>query len=249
MVKTKIYWALLVVCVVVMTAGIIEVYAQDAPAGDAAAAPASSGGLGVWGFLKAGGTVGWFIVLCSVAALAMSIEYIVNIKKEKLCPPATVAEIEALLDEERYEDVIALCEAEPAFLTNMISAAVTKVGAGYDEMEKSMLEVGEYEAFKLNRKISYLSLMGSVAPMLGLLGTVTGMIAAFVVIAETPNPTPKMLATGVFEALVTTCEGLVVAIPSLAAYFFFKNRVSTMILEVSSAAGKIIERFKASNQQ
>ncbi len=197
-----------------------------------------------WDILKAGGTIGWCIVAMSVWATALIIQYFVEIRRDKLCPPEIVGELEALVEEEQYEEAIALCEQEKTFFTNMVGAGLAKVNEGYEEMNKAAMDIGAEEAYKLNVKISWLNLLGQVAPLMGLFGTVTGMIGSFQVIEQMKTPSPAMLAKGVYEALVTTMQGLCVAIPVLGFYFFFKNKVGSTIIELGLIAGEFLERFK-----
>lgn len=194
--------------------------------------------------VKAGNYVGHFIILCSVLGLGFVIEHIVNIKRDKLCPPEIVAELEALVDEGRYEEAVTLCSANPCFFCNIIGGALAKVNEGYDAMVEGMQSAGEEEAAKLNQKISYCSLIGNIAPMLGLTGTVTGMIAAFGIIKTKLSPSPADLARGVEEALVTTAEGLFVSMPLMTAYFLFKNKVTIYIIELGIMAGEFVDKFK-----
>jgi biopolymer transport protein ExbB len=100
------------------------------------------------------------------------------------------------------------------------------------------------EAFRLNTKISYLSLVGNIGPLLGLLGTVTGMITSFQKIETMKAPTPADLAVGVYESLVNTTMGLFIAIVFLTAYFVFKNKVTAMTLKFNVAVAEILKRLK-----
>ena len=101
------------------------------------------------------------------------------------------------------------------------------------------------EAIKLQQKIGYLSLIGNIAPMMGLFGTVSGMITAFQTIAEKgASVTPADLAGGISQALVTTFLGLFVAIPTMIAYFFFRNKVVRITLEIHAIADDLVERFR-----
>lgn len=199
----------------------------------------------LWDLLLAGGFVGWLIMGLSVAGLALIIEHVLSIRRETLCPPGLVKDLKNLLQEDNVEAALTLCKADKGFLGAVMGAALEKAAGGPEEMKAAMAEVGEEEAFKLNMKISYLSLIGNVAPMLGLLGTVTGMIKSFGTIEREANPTPALLAKGVYEALVTTAQGLFVAIPILAVYFFYKNRVTKLVIEIGIVAGALLERFKA----
>jgi biopolymer transport protein ExbB len=112
-------------------------------------------------------------------------------------------------------------------------------------MRDAIDEVSDEEATTLFQKISYLSLIASVAPMLGLLGTVGGMIEAFNVIAAMEGmANPADLAAGISKALITTLTGLIVAIPVLSFYMFFRNRVIKLSMEASAISGELIDRFR-----
>ena len=113
--------------------------------------------------------------------------------------------------------------------------------AGYEEMVGVLEQTAAEETFKLNAKISYLSLLGNVAPLLGLLGTVTGMITSFQTIANMKAPTPGDLATGVYESLVNTTMGLFIAIIFLTLFFFFKNKVTKLTLSVNLQAVDLLK--------
>src|SRR5262245_64444094 len=117
--------------------------------------------------------------------------------------------------------------------------------AGYEEMITGLEAAAGEQAFKLNTKISYLSLIGNVAPLLGLLGTVTGMISSFQVIETLKAPTPGDLARGVYESLVNTTMGLFIAIVFLTLYFIFKNKVSQMTLSINLQAVHLLRHLAA----
>lgn len=214
------------------------------------AAPAETGGTsrGAWGWKEvflAMGACGIVIVLLSVAGLALIIDFAVNIRREKLLPPHVISEIEQLFEQEQYEQAIELCEAEDCFFTRILGAGLAKLGAGYERMTTAIQEAAEEEMTALYHKIGWLALIGSVAPMLGLLGTVQGMIEAFTTIASKSGAAnPADLAEGISKALVTTFEGLVVAIPVLTAYTFFKNRVARIMLELGVISGDLLDRFR-----
>jgi biopolymer transport protein ExbB len=198
--------------------------------------------------LKAGGLVGYTIIIINIGAVALALEIFMTLKRDKLCPPQLVGELEALLEEENYEEALALCDSNKSFLTNVMAAGIAKVGFGYEDMSNAMQEAGDLESLKLNNKINWLSLIYSISPMLGLFGTVTGMISAFQVIEQTANPSPKELARGIYEALVTTVEGLIVAIPTLTVYFYFKAKLSRLAAEIGLVSGELVERFKTPQQ-
>lgn len=196
-------------------------------------------------YVVEGGAIGWLIILLSIAMVALVIEHIVTIQRDKLVPPEIIVELEQLVDEEQYEEAMNLCEASRNYITNVVSAALARVGEGFDPMYNAMENAVEEENLKLMHKISYLNLLGNVAPMLGLFGTVQGMVTAFTKIATSSgSPSPADLAGGIYTALVTTVWGLIVAIPALSAFFIFKNKVQRMTFELSSVAAELVERFK-----
>ncbi len=185
----------------------------------------------------------------SVATLALGIEHFVTVQRDKLVPPEIVVELETLLDEEQYEEAINLCEASKNYITNIVGSAISRVGEGYDSMAGAAESATEEENLKLIQKISWLGLIGNVAPMLGLFGTVLGMVLAFGKIAgASTQPTPAELAGGIYTALITTVWGLVAAIPALTLFFVFKMKVQRLSFELSAVAMEIIERFKPMSQ-
>lgn len=188
--------------------------------------------------------VPWMIMGLSVVVVARIIEHAVNIKRAKLCPPELVAEMESLVDEGNIDDAVSLATGNPNFFTNIMAAALSKANEGFDEMYRVMEETGNTEAIKLQEKISYLNMLGMIAPMLGLLGTVTGMISAFQIIEKLKSPSPGQLAKGVYESLIATALGLFVAIIALTAYYIYKNIVTRIISEIGVVCGEFIAKFR-----
>lgn len=193
----------------------------------------------------AGGTIGFVIVFLNIVALALSIEYFVTIRRDKLIPPEILGELEVLFEDEEYEEALELCEAEPSYFTNVVAAGLPKMNAGYDAMLEAMSGEADAETFKLNTKVGYITLICAIAPMLGLLGTVQGMILAFQKIASAKGaPEPSELADSIGLALVTTFEGLCVAIPFLIVAYVLKTKVTRLSGEVSGAVEDLFERFR-----
>jgi len=219
----------------------------DPGAGTGTVGPTSGGPRqwGWWEVIKSMGATGIVIVLLSVAGLALIIDFMVNIRRDKLVPQDIVSELEQLFEQEQYEQAMELCDAEDCFFTRICGAGLAKLGAGYERMTEAVQEAGEEELTALNQKIGWLSLIGTVAPMLGLLGTVIGMIDAFSTIASLGGAAnPADLAEGISKALITTLMGLMVAIPVLSAYTFFRNRVTRVMLEVGVITGDLLDRFR-----
>lgn len=192
-----------------------------------------------------GGAVGWMLLGLSVIGLALFIDNFVNMRKQKLAPPDVVDEIEALIEAGEYQEAMELCEAEPSYFTNIVAAGLPRLNASFEAMEKSVEEMSEEEQLKLFMKLGWLSLIAAVAPMLGLTGTVLGMILAFKVIAATKGAAePADLADNISLALITTLLGLFVAIPMTAAFVYLRNKVVKSTLEISAVVEDIFERFR-----
>jgi biopolymer transport protein ExbB len=196
-------------------------------------------------YILAGGAIGFIILFMSFISLALIIEHVVNIKRDKLVPPQLIDEIEGMFDNEEYQEALELCEAEPNYLTNILAAGLPRINAGFETMKAAMDEASAEESVKLQQKIGYLSLIGNISPMMGLFGTVSGMIEAFQKIEEMGAAvTPSDLAGGISKALVTTFLGLMVAIPTMIAYFVFRNKVIRVSLEISAIADDLVDRFR-----
>jgi len=196
-------------------------------------------------YIMAGGTIGFVILFMSFVSLALIIEHVVNIKRDKIVAPQLIDEIEGMFDNEEYQEALELCEAEPNYLTNILAAGLPRINAGFETMKAAMDEASAEESVKLQQKIGYLSLIGNISPMMGLFGTVYGMIEAFQTIERMGAAvTPSDLAGGISKALVTTFLGLLVAIPTMIAYFIFRNKVIRVSLEISAIADDLVDRFR-----
>jgi biopolymer transport protein ExbB len=194
---------------------------------------------------EATGFVGYLMVAVSVIGTALCIQYGIQLTRERLAPTALVDELEALMSEGSYDEAIELCDANGGYLATLVADGLRLRHAGYELMIGSLEQAAAEETFKLTAKISYLSLLGNVAPLLGLLGTVTGMISSFQVIETLKAPTPGDLAKGVYESLVNTTMGLFIAIVFLTAYFFFKNKVTKMTLSINLQAVDLLKHLAA----
>ncbi len=223
--------------------------AQEAPAADTRSTSEIVADYTIKDWLRDGGSIGYVIVGVSVIALAMVIESAVTIRTEKLCPADLLNEIEALLEAGDYQEAMELCEAQQNFLTNVVAAGLPKISIGFGAIEKSLEEMVEEEALKLHSKIGWMSFIASVATLLGLLGTISGMILAFRTIAATKGQAdPSQLSTGISAALITTEQGLMVAIPASFAFTFFRNKVVKHTLEIAAVVEDLFERFRSGTQ-
>ena len=165
-------------------------------------------------------------------------------RRDNMCPLQLVEAFEENLNEKNYQAAYELAKNDESFLGQVLSAGLAKVSTGYSQAIEAMQEVGEEENMKLEHRLSYMALIGTISPMIGLFGTVHGMIDSFQVIANTStSPKPAQLAQGISTALFTTLIGLFIAIPAIAAYNLLRNRVARLVLEVGILSDNLMSRF------
>lgn len=197
-------------------------------------------GIDVKQLLRAGGWIGYVIIFLSFGMLALVIEHLFSIRRGSLQPRGQAEQLFQHLQNKQIEQALSQCRRPPSFLGHVVAAGLQEVSLGHVAVEKSMEDASASEAARLFRKIEYLSVIGTLAPMLGLMGTVWGMIQAFGEFAAKANPTPADFAPAISEALVTTLLGLCVAIPALAAFAVFRNRIDELVADVSLTAEHVI---------
>ena len=180
----------------------------------------------------------------SFTLVALFVMNLLTARRENVVPVALVEGFEAHLNEKRYQEAYEMAKNDDSFLGQVLSAGLAKLSAGYDQAIEAMQEVGEEENMKLEHRLSYMALIGTISPMVGLLGTVQGMIQSFTVIATSATqPKPYQLAEGISTALFTTLVGLFIAIPAIAAYNILRNRVARLVLEVGILSEGLMGRF------
>jgi biopolymer transport protein ExbB len=177
--------------------------------------------------------------------VALTIEHCLSIRRSTIVPPASVEQIKALVDEKKYAEAVRYTSQEPSMLGYVLHAAFLEASNGFAAMERALEEAIEERSAKMYRKIEYLNIIGAVSPMMGLFGTVVGMIFLFSAIhASDTFPRAQVVADNVAIALVATFWGLAVAIPSLSIYSVFRNRIEVMTAECALAADRILAVFK-----
>ena len=217
------------------------VYAQERDIVAEEEAAVKEGGITFFGLLKAGGFIMWPIALGSVAMVALIIEHGITLQTKKILPPAFEESVKNMIREQRLEEARQFCDESAAPIARITKEALGKLSYGREATEQVVGDVGSREVLALNRKISWLSVIGVLEPMLGLLGTVTGMIAAFQVISAGGAGKPALLAKGVSEALITTAAGLTVAIPAMLGHFIFKNIVQKLNVNIEIFSTNLID--------
>lgn len=191
---------------------------------------------GFFEILFSGGILG-IAIMCVLIGLSLTACYLVvenamSIRESELLPDDLAEQVQAHIVAGRIDEATALCRAQPGFLSYILQQGLAEVSGGWSEVEKAMEEALAEQAARLFRKVEYLSVIGNIAPMVGLLGTVTGMLLSFKMVAESQTKAgPSELADGIYQALVTTVVGLIIAIPAMGAFAWFRNRADEIVAQ------------------
>ena len=190
-----------------------------------------------------------FLVI-SFTFVAFLVMNLLGLRRDAVCPPHLAAAFEAQLNENKLQEAFDLAKNDDSMLGQMLAAGMHNVQHGYEKAEEAMSQVGEDENLKLEHRLSFLSLVGTIAPMVGLLGTVDGMVISFMEIASSDTqPKPSKLADGISMALITTLVGLLLAIPAIIAFNLMKNRLTRLVMETGQQAGSLMNRFETRGRQ
>lgn len=199
-------------------------------------------------FILDGGLITWFILIpASIWTGEEVMRGVIEIRRARLVPEDVQAQVRAFFDERQYRDAVEFTAGEPSLLSRVVHAGLSEANGGYAAMQEAMIDAGEERTTRMLRRIESLNLIGNISPMVGLFGTVFGMIKAFNSIVEQGGaPDPSKLADGISTALVTTFWGLLVAIPALFFFSLFRNRITALGEEANSVATELLSAFKPS---
>ena len=194
---------------------------------------------------NSGGPLMYPLLLCSIGTLAVAAYCFININPKKMMPIAQVESVGDMMTQRDASGAYQLCLSQPNVFANTMAAALLKVNFERDlankiSMEQAAAETLANEETKLNIWVNYLNVFATIGPMLGLLGTVTGMIASFDMLAAGRSE-PADLAGGIGEAMTTTAGGLFVGIPAMFLYFYFRNLLAIQIANIQKRVTFILD--------
>lgn len=195
-----------------------------------------------------GGMIGAILWVMSIGTVAIMVQYFLTIRRDTVLPEVIRRQIKELFEAKRYRQIIELTDQDPSLLSCLVHAGLSQSDHGYPAVERAMEEAAEDRVTKLLRHIEWLNLIGNISPMLGLLGTVWGMIRAFfdIVAAGGGTPNPALLAESIGIALVTTLLGLAIAIPALAVYSIMRNRIDALSNEAMVVSQELLAELRPS---
>lgn len=202
----------------------------------------------IWDFVVKGGPVMIPIGICSLVALTVIIERLLTLRRGRIIPPDFQTALTGLLDAagaDRREKALEFCRKHGTPVAAIFSAGIKKLGESVEVVERHIQETGQREIIKLRKYLRTLSVIAAIAPLLGLLGTILGMIKAFETVAASGEALGRteLLAKGIYEAMITTAGGLIVAIPVVIAYHWFSARVERLVAEIDAMVVEFIEEY------
>jgi len=192
-----------------------------------------------------GSLIIWFLLALSAASLGLLGAMALSNREQNIAPPETIKRATYLLKEKRYEELMDTLEKDGSFFSKVLHTALSDSAHGHAAMIRASEQAADDHTVKRLRGIEPLNIIGNIAPMIGLFGTVYGMILAFgEIVASGGTPDPVGLAAGIGTALTTTFWGLVVAIPALAGYAFVRNRIEMLTIESNSHAEALVNTLR-----
>ncbi|MDK2858424.1 MAG: biopolymer transport protein ExbB [Verrucomicrobiota bacterium] len=210
-------------------------------------AEALAGGSGFMDVVAKGGFLGivlWLaLAVLSVAGTHLIVDSFIRIRAQRIIPDGLVRGVREALDAGNLPQALEQCDGEPGALSNILAAGFTNASDGSEAAQEAIGAAADLESEKLLQRINYLNVVGNLAPMLGLLGTVQGMIMAFATLGtEAGAAKNAMLATNISQALYTTAAGLVIAVPALGFFSFFRNRATKIILSMEALTMELMKK-------
>lgn len=196
-----------------------------------------------------GGVFMYPIIFCSIVALAVFIERLWILRRKNIIPDEFVRSVEDLVRKQKIPEALFLAQGNPSSIGRIFFAGLKNTGRGMWLVKEAIEERGGREAISLEKRVGILATVANLAPLLGLLGTVSGMIKSFNVISLEGTGNPTHLAGGIAEALITTAAGLCVAIPVLVCHRILKNKSESLIFEMEESSLKLVDDIQKHSGQ
>lgn len=214
---------------------------------DSAMVNASEDSVNLFDLLLKGGYVMIPLLLLSAAAIAIFVERVLTIKKSSKTPSGLLNQVKSLVSGGKIDEAKMICSQNQTPIAKMLEKGVSRIGSPLKNIEVSIENVGKIEIYRLEKNLSLLATISGAAPMIGFLGTVTGMIQAFIAIAqEEGSVSPKLLSEGIYEAMITTAVGLSVGIIAYLGYNYLVTQVQKVIHKMEYTSVEFIDLLQES---
>jgi biopolymer transport protein ExbB len=216
---------------------------EPAPKADAPATPKEAPNLLQWAW-RASGYIGLFLVLLSIYFTALVIRLFLELRVSEAVPPGLVDRLEDAIKERKFQEAYDLCRDDNSYLARLVRTGVANLPNGRAEAKEAMNTLSEEIVVGMESKISYLATIGTLGPMIGLVGTIWGMIRSFQEIATAGGqPQAEKVAEGISTALFITLEGVSLSVPAIFFFAFFRNRIAQIAMESTKVADRTINAF------
>jgi len=202
----------------------------------------------MWEIVRAGGPIMWPIILCSVIAAAIVFERLWTLQDRRVLPPDLTARVQQIIDANQINDRVIEAIERNSPLGRVLAVGLANRHRPRDVMMDRLEDAGRHVVHELERYLNTLGTIAGVSPLLGLLGTVTGIIRAFSAINISGLGDPRVLSGGISEALVATAGGLAVAIPSLIAYRYLRGRIDRIVVEMEKDAIRLADALDSTER-
>ncbi len=203
----------------------------------------------MWDLILAGRYMMIPIALCSLVGLAIFLERLHTLRRGRIVVPEIVSAVETLPRASDFSVAYAVCERHPGPFANLVRAGLDNAENAWEIIRDVLQEAGRQEGVRLLRNLRVLETIAAVAPLLGLLGTVVGMIRVFAGISQIGLGNPEALSSGISEAMVTTAAGLMVGIPALVAHNWLEGRAQGIVFELEVYATRVLDTLRARRQR
>jgi biopolymer transport protein ExbB len=201
--------------------------------------------------IEASGPIGLFLLCLSVYFTALVIKLFMELRLSEAVPAALVERLENAIKERRFQEAYDACRDNDSFLARLVRTGVANLPNGRAEAKEAMSATQDEVVTSMEARISYLAIIGTLGPMIGLVGTIAGMIASFQEIATAAGaqPRPDKVAEGISTALFITLEGVSLSVPAIFFFAFFRNRIAMIAMESNRVADRTINALLAAAKQ
>jgi biopolymer transport protein ExbB len=199
----------------------------------------------VWDFILKGGPMMIPLAICSLVALAVIVERVMSLRRNRVIPPGFMDGLKTEMNNgtEDHARAVDFCRRNGSPIANILAAGIRKLAKPIEVVEKHIQDAGEREMVRLRKYLRLLSVVAAIAPLMGLLGTIFGMIRAFQTVAIAPEAMGKtaLMAKGIYEAMITTAAGLILAIPVLVCYHWISAKIDRLVFDMDQLTVEFIE--------
>ena len=228
----------------------VQAEAAPAPAADSQSGSAPKKSLLRWA-IEASGPIGFFLLCLSIYFTALVIKLFMELRVSEAVPAGLVEKLEGAIKDRKFQEAYDVCRDNDSFLARLVRSGVANLPNGRAEAKEAMNATQDEIVTSMESRISYLAIIGTLGPMIGLVGTIAGMIASFQEIATAAGaqPKPEKVAEGISTALFITLEGVSLSVPAIFFFAMFRNRIALMAMESAKVADRTIVALLAAAKQ